>query len=660
MWPVALLGVTAMRHRLPAEERTSATAPPPNALTTSMSVVLAALLWHAVAHAGDEASTTLESILVTGTRVPTTLGEGTDSITVVTRKDLDRMAMGTGVDLFRQIPGLQIDQLGGPGGLSSVYIRGSDPNHVLVLIDGVRVNDPTNSRGGGFDFSGLDPSQIERIEVLRGAASSVYGADAMGGVINIVTRGSNAGLSAGASYGGLGYRAARASGSIDNVFRANVSTLRDGREADGVALDLTQIGASVTLPTASFGNVTLDARHGRRKSSSFPDDSGGLQFATLRELERHDASDTRLSARGRWDFDAWTVNVAASSYAHVEDIVSPGVAPGERNPIGVPASTSRTDFLRRNLLASAVFHLPGGSEIAAGAEYQHERGDSQVLYTLFGTPVPVSFDLRRATRAAFVELKWLATTDVVVRAGWRRDAVGGDAASASPSVGVRYDLPVIDASLKASYSEGFKPPSFFALGLPAAFGGNPDLRAEHSKGGSIGYEQKFWGGKGVASVALFKTLYKDLVTYDNEANRIVNAGHVDIRGAEFALSVPIGSSVRSTFTFTRLLSHVADSDEPLRQRPGRRGAFDLTWSVDERSSLNWRAEYIANVFDSSVPMGSVTLPTAIRHDVAYVATLISQVRVSLALDNVLDRQNQSYVGQPAPGRRARVALDATF
>ena len=236
--------------------------------------------------------------------------------------------------------------------------------------------------------------------------------------------------------------------------------------------------------------------------------------------------------------------------------------------------------MRRNLLANAVFHLPGGSEMAAGAEYQHEHGVSQVLYTLFGTPVPVAFDLRRATRSAFVELKWLATRDVVVRAGWRRDAVGGDAACASPSVGVRYDLPSLDASLKVSYSEGFKPPSFFALGLPAALGGNPDLRAEHSKGGSIGYEQKFWGGKGVASVALFKTLYKDLVTYDNEANRIVNAGHVDIRGAEFALSVPIGPSVRSALGFTRLLSHVADSDESLRQRPGRRGALDLTWSID--------------------------------------------------------------------------------
>lgn len=333
------------------------------------------------------------------------------------------MVPGTGVDLFRQIPGLQIDQLGGPGGLSSVYIRGSDPNHVLVLIDGVRVNDPTNSRGGGFNLSGLDPSQIERIEVLRGAGSSVYGADAMGGVINIITRPSVSGPSAGASYGGLGYRVLRASTSIGESFSANASTLRDGREADGSALQLTRVGVSATLGTSPGGSITFDAKYGQRKSSSFPDDSGGLLLASRRILERHDGDDSHLGARGQWAFEAWTLNAAATRYAHAEDAISPGVAPGARNPLGVPASTSHTDFTRGNVLVNAVFHLPSGSELAVGGEYQRERGVSQVLYSLFGASIPVAFDLGRITRPTFAELKWLATSDLVVRACLRRDAV---------------------------------------------------------------------------------------------------------------------------------------------------------------------------------------------------------------------------------------------
>lgn len=623
-------------------------------------ITLSALLANCGIAAAQPAPSTLEPVLITGTRVPTTLREGTDNITVVSREALDRMVPATGADLFRQVPGLQIDQLGGPGGLASVYIRGSDPNHVLILIDGVRVNDSTNSRGGGFDLSGLDPGRVERIEILRGAASAIYGADAMGGVINIVTRRASPGLAAGISYGGLGYRSARASGSMGNVVSAGVSTLRDGREADGGALALTQLDGSVKLPSTANGSVVLDLRHSRRESSSFPDDSGGIQLATLRTLERHDGSDTSLGAKGRWEFDAWTLNATASSYRHVDDIVSPGVAPGERNPVGVPSSASRTSFMRTNLLVNGVVHLPGGSELAVGGEYQREHGISQVLYTLFGTAFPVDFDLTRVTRSAFAELKWLAAKDLVVRAGLRHDGVRGNGSHTSPSIGARYDLRAIDASLKASYSEGFKPPSFFVLGLPAALGGNPSLRAERSKGGSIGYEQRFWEGRGVASMSVFQTIYRDLVTYDSLANQTVNAGRVDIRGAEFELSVPIGSSVGSTLAFTRLLTRVGDNGEPLRQRPGRRASMDLIWGIDEASSLDWRVEVVADVFDSSVPTGSLTLPTSIRHDVAYVLRLTPKMRVSATLDNVFDRRNQSYIGQPAPGRRLRLALDAAF
>jgi len=152
-------------------------------------------------------SISLDQVTVISTRVPSTLGQETGSLTVMTRGQIERMGVATGADLLRQVPDVQVDQLGGSGGMSWAYIRGSDPNHVLVLVDGVRVNDPTNSPGGGFDLSSIDPSEIERIEVLRGAASSIYGADAMGGVINIITRKGEPGGTASAAAGGLGYRA---------------------------------------------------------------------------------------------------------------------------------------------------------------------------------------------------------------------------------------------------------------------------------------------------------------------------------------------------------------------------------------------------------------------------------------------------------------------
>ncbi|MET0517267.1 MAG: TonB-dependent receptor [Burkholderiaceae bacterium] len=609
------------------------------------------------------ASSTLDPVLVTGTRVPLTLGQETDSVTVIERAQIERLGASSGVDLFRQVPGLQIDQLGGPGGLSSVYIRGSDPNHVLVLIDGVRVNDPTNSRGGGFDMSSLDPSQIERIEVLRGTASAIYGADAMGGVINIITRRARPGVALGAGAGGLGYRsmnARAATGGTDFQLSAIASALRDGRDADGGTLRLQQLGTTMHWAPEPRTSLDLDLRHGERRSSAFPDDSGGIELAELRTLERRKAHDNSIAARAKLAFEALTLNLAATDYRHVENIDSPGVAPGLRSDFGVPSSSSHTDYRRSNALLNAVFHGPGGSELALGGEFQREHGLNHTDYVFFGMPIPVDFDLRRDTRSGFAELKWLATPELIVRLGLRHDAIDGNGSQTSPSAGLRYALPALGGSLKASYAEGFKPPSFFALGLPVALGGNPDLRAEHSKGGALGYEQRWWAGRAGLTMSLFKTRYTDLVTFDNESNQTVNAQRVDIRGAEIEFSLQASSALSLQASFTRLISRVADSDEPLRQRPGRRAGVQALWMLSEGASLNWRFEYAADVFDSSVPTGNLTLPSYLRSDLSYAMRLRPGLNLAASVNNLFDRRNQSYVGALAPGRRALLTLDASF
>ena len=125
----------------------------------------------------------LEPIVITGTFMPTDLAQGTASATVITTEQIEGKQASSVTELLRNLPGVHIDQAGGRGSVSSVYLRGGDPNHTIVLIDGVRVNDPTNSRGGSFDFSTLNVDSIERIEIVRGPLSSVYGSDAMMGVM---------------------------------------------------------------------------------------------------------------------------------------------------------------------------------------------------------------------------------------------------------------------------------------------------------------------------------------------------------------------------------------------------------------------------------------------------------------------------------------------
>src|SRR6188768_4084481 len=139
------------------------------------------LLILAAANGGVALPATQPEVIVTGSRVATTEDNLAANVTVLKREDFD-------AEKPTKLADVLVDQVGGRGGTGSVYMRGADPNYTLVLVDGVRVNDPTNARGGSFDLSALDMADVERVEVARGPYSAVYGGDALAGVINIVTR----------------------------------------------------------------------------------------------------------------------------------------------------------------------------------------------------------------------------------------------------------------------------------------------------------------------------------------------------------------------------------------------------------------------------------------------------------------------------------------
>ena len=128
----------------------------------------------------------IEDVLITGTLSPQRAL--TSSVSVLDSQQIKALNKTTVADLLKTLPGLLVEEQGGPGGLTAVSIRGGESNFTLVLVDGIAVNDPTNSRGGGFDFANLNPNMVDRIEVVRGAQSAIYGSDALAGVINIITR----------------------------------------------------------------------------------------------------------------------------------------------------------------------------------------------------------------------------------------------------------------------------------------------------------------------------------------------------------------------------------------------------------------------------------------------------------------------------------------
>ena len=440
---------------------------------------------------------TLPTEEVSAYRTPVQLREAFQGVSVIGEKEIAARNPASAVELFQQIPGIQIDQVGNAGGQGNIYIRGSEPNHTLILIDGVRLNDPTNNRGGGYDLSTLDPSSIERVEIVRGAGSALYGADAMGGVVNIVTkRGKIGGIggSVRGEVGGQGYRHAQGSLTFgSNRFQGQIGALalKDGEIKDGGELDLKSFYGSLSFQPNDASDIRIYARRNHRDSSAFPESSGGIRLAVNRDLETRDAEETIYGADFSFDpTENIELNLKLANYERDENKKTPAIAPSDLNPFGFPAVSSTIGFERGSALVSALFRLPLNTDLTVGFEHLREVGKNRGELEFVG---PQDFDLTRTTKSPFVEVKLKPIDPLILHLGVRHDSISDKGNETSPSAGVRFTIPGTKTTLKAHYAEGFKPPSFFALGDPIT--GNPDLVSETSKSTEIGFEQGFWGDR---------------------------------------------------------------------------------------------------------------------------------------------------------------------
>jgi outer membrane cobalamin receptor len=612
------------------------------------------------------ASATTSPVEISAYRVPTILTETSQGVTVITQEEIRDRNPDSMPQLLNQIPGVQVDQAGGPGGISSMYIRGSDPNHTLVIVDGIRLNDPTTSRGGSVDLSSLSVSNIERIEVIRGGGSAIYGADAIGGVLNIVTkRGRTDGVH-GELSGGIGtrdYAAGNGSvygGSEQVQFQAGISSVRDGRVEDGGTLALSTLSGSLTVPLTSNAEFHLTAYGTDRSSSGFPDDSGGIRLAVLRTLDQKNSQQAALGGGLSWRVaQGIKLDANLTTYNTFEDIVSPGVAPGVRSPVfGVPANASHTDFTRSTGLFSATVDLPYQTVATLGYERIEELGTNQTVIPSFFTTS--SFDLLRNTDSGFAELKSSPLNGLILRAGVRYDDVHQVARQTSPSVGARYRLADIGTTLKANYAEGFKPPSFFALGLSPILGGNPNLVPETNANTEVGFEQPLLSDRALVAASWFRNRYKNLVDFDTTLNQLVNRTPISAEGVEGeARWSPLRGltlGVQVTYAHTRIDA----TGERVKGRPDWRGGFTIGYAPTERIWLSWQTIYVDTVLDSSVPTGDVLLPSFWRTDISASYQINKLLRVTAAIDNLFDKGYEQFVGFTNPGIRGRLAVSANF
>jgi outer membrane cobalamin receptor len=612
----------------------------------------------------DDGAEAMDVIVVAGSRVSDLLSELSNSTTVINLAEIEAQNRASVLDLLRHTPGLHVSQPGGRGGVAEVFIRGGEANFTMVLLDGVRVNDPNNTRGGSFDFSTLNVDDIERIEIVRGPQSAIYGSDALSGVINIISKGraDDLGFSVHAEAGEDSYErfAGEISGPVSEFggFSLRAATVDDGDATEGNSYKSDSVTGTLAFGSDDSWNIKLFGRYSDNDGTSFPEDSGGSQLAVLRDLDVKASEDFSYGLSGSVSLnDDWQLNFNANGYDHDDSYTSPGIVPGVRD--GVPANGATAELDRSVLSAHVVGDITDTLRATVGVDYHDEEGVSDG-YVQFapGFSLPNSFSIDRDVTGVFGEFQYTPTDGMTLMASIRNDDPDAESSETTAKVGGLFEINDGRTTLRFNWGQGFKLPSFFALASPLV--GNPDLKSETSDSADIGITQLFLDDRLAATVTIYYTEFTDLIDFDPVLFRQFNRTEVTSQGAEFEFDYRVNATFALAAELLYLDLDVKDAPTTLKHRPDWRGSVSMLWSPAE--DWRWQASwmYTGEVYDTSVPTGGMMLDAYNRIDTTLTWMPMEGLDLLLSVDNLLDEDYEEAIGFIAPGRRARLALRYRF
>ncbi len=612
----------------------------------------------------------LEGLVVTGTPVPLPLSALGTHVTVVEGDDLRARGVTQVLDALREVPGLIVVQGGSFGAITSVFLRGGESDHVQVLVDGVKVNQP----GGAYDFASLTTENVDRIEVVRGPSSALYGSDAMSGVIQVITRAGSGGprgsiaVRAG-SFGRQDLSADLSGGSDDASYAFSLSRLRtDGILAFNNSHQNTVFSGNVALRPDDATSARLSIRAGEREYH-FPTDGSG-NVVDENALAFEDEVSVALDV-SRLVSDRLEIRARLTSFE--VDGGSDDLPDGPADTLGFYGFTSLNSVNRTAADVRADLSFGAATVATLGIEFedQSQRSFSESL-SQFGPSTGRSDD-DRWNRGAYGHIVTAAGA-LSANGGLRLEDNERFGEFVTWQIGAAYAFSET-GRLRGAAGRGIKEPTFFENFASGFARGNPDLEPERSTSWEVGVEQELFTGALDLQATYFDQSFRDLIQYTfappNPTDpNYFNAAAATARGIEVAAAVSMGA-LRASADLTWLDTETSDAgfDEGegttfvegaalLRRPETQLNAFGA-YQVSSGSRLSVTARRIGPREDRdfrSFPAMPVTLEAHTVVDVGAEVTLVAPTggrpgfTLTLRGENLFDESYEEVFGFGAPGR----------
>jgi len=643
------------------------------------------------------------SVVVTAEAAPLQIQQTTASVTAITRDEIAARQFVTLPDALLNVTGVSIGRTGPEGGTASIFLNGGNSSFTKVLVDGTPVNEP----GNAVDFSNFTLDNIDKVEVVRGAESAIYGTDAVSGVIQVFshrgsTRVPEVSLFAEGGTFATGRGGAQFSGLLGNFdYSAAASYFStDGPESQNYFLNRTLSG-NFGYRLGEDNQLRLTLRNNTSNAQT-----PGQTLLLPANLDEH--TDYHFfSSNLRWDFASgkhWHHQLmGAESYNHefIDDPVQSFYATDPsafcpQQPASSVATAEFCDFTfsernqynRASLNAQSSYLLPNFAA-TAGYQYEIENGTSQFLNEISFTPPVFAFvgdHLRRNNQGGFLDFRYSPHPRATLNFGARAEANGNFGTRVVPRAGASLMLLQGrgfwgETRLRVFYGQGIKEPRFDqSLGADPCFPGNPELKPEASKTWNIGIEQALWDRRAKVGVNYFADRYYDIVSFEFlpptptctfGTGTYFNTDLARARGVNLTAEVMPVRWLRMQANYTHDDSRVVKSpnaSDPaliagnhLFRRPVDSGSASLAASW-RRINATFAGYFTGQRTDSDFLFLGLPphTPGYARFDLTTSLTWTKGLTSYIRAVNLFDKSYQDALGYPALGRELRVGMNYRF